>query len=32
MTGRIYADDNFGVYHIEDEYDLDFYHQVQSVV
>jgi len=30
MPGRIYADDNFGVYHIEDEYDLDFYHQVQS--
>ena len=30
MPGRIYADDNFGIYHIEDEYDLDFYHQVQS--
>jgi len=30
MTGRIYADDNFGVYKIEDEDDLEFYHWVQS--
>ena len=30
MTGRIYADDNFGVYEIEDDDDLAFYHEMQS--
>ena len=28
--GRIYVDDNFGVYDIESEEDVEFYHQVQK--
>ena len=30
MTGRIFVDDNFGTYDIEDEDDLDFYRQMQD--
>jgi len=30
MTGRIFADDNFGVYEIEDDDDLAFYHDMQA--
>lgn len=30
MGGRTYVDDNFGVWDIEDESDLDFYFQVQE--
>ena len=30
MSGRIYADDNFGVYDVEDEDDLAFYHEMQA--
>lgn len=30
MTQRTYVDDNFGVWDIEDEDDLEFYNQVQA--
>jgi len=30
MSGRTYIDDNFGVYNIESEEDVEWYHQVQK--
>jgi len=30
MSGRTYIDDSFGVYNIESEEDVEWYHQVQK--